>query len=388
MFSSFRTEPYAWSGVLHLAGQRQAIDLNPPYQRQGSLWTLVQKQLLMDSILNAFNMPKIYLHQFPTKQDKTGQRFTAAVIDGKQRLEAIWGFMDGDFALADDFVFFDDPELDAGGATYHDLATDYAILRSRFDGTELSVVAVHTDDTDLLEDLFTRLNTQTNLTPGERRNALGGAIPPVLRRLAQHPFFTESIPFDTSRYRDRDLAAKFLYITSQGDIVTTKKKELDDFVGEYKATRPPLSSGRDRSLREQRRKKTRLERRARALERRVEDTLKRMHEFFRRSDDALRGQGVTTLFFHLFRLLGDSPTPRRFKPEVLSEFQEEVRATDRKQRRMAEGSGEGLTAGEQRLAEFLRHSQSLNDAYAIRSRYRVLRDELADRYRVKLPDPE
>ena len=41
--------------------QRDTIDLNPPYQRRGGLWSAREKSYLIDSILNDYDIPKLYL---------------------------------------------------------------------------------------------------------------------------------------------------------------------------------------------------------------------------------------------------------------------------------------------------------------------------------------
>jgi len=40
---------------------RDKIDLDPSYQRRGDLWPLWNKQLLINSILNRYDIPKIYV---------------------------------------------------------------------------------------------------------------------------------------------------------------------------------------------------------------------------------------------------------------------------------------------------------------------------------------
>ena len=45
-----------------LSKKRKKIDTNPDYQRP-AVWTKAQKQLLIDSILRDFDVPKIYLHE-------------------------------------------------------------------------------------------------------------------------------------------------------------------------------------------------------------------------------------------------------------------------------------------------------------------------------------
>ncbi|MEP5219215.1 MAG: DUF262 domain-containing protein, partial [Lentilitoribacter sp.] len=81
------------STVILLYSERDEIRINPEYQRQGSVWTLEKKQLLIDSILNDYDLPKIYFHELEGSEIKSaGYRFS--VIDGRQRLETIWAFLD------------------------------------------------------------------------------------------------------------------------------------------------------------------------------------------------------------------------------------------------------------------------------------------------------
>ena len=65
--------------------ERNVIDESPPYQRQGAIWSTEKRQLFVDSILNNFDVPKIYLHDLRGHDPVV--KF--AVIDGKQRLDAI-----------------------------------------------------------------------------------------------------------------------------------------------------------------------------------------------------------------------------------------------------------------------------------------------------------
>lgn len=48
---------------------KDRIDTNPDYQRP-SVQTVPQKQLLMDTILRGFDIPKLYLRQVATGPDK------------------------------------------------------------------------------------------------------------------------------------------------------------------------------------------------------------------------------------------------------------------------------------------------------------------------------
>ena len=52
----------AWS----LFRMRDRIKMDPVYQRQGDIWTLEKRRLLIDTMINGFDVPKLYLHKFQT----------------------------------------------------------------------------------------------------------------------------------------------------------------------------------------------------------------------------------------------------------------------------------------------------------------------------------
>lgn len=58
------------------------IDPNPTYQRS-SVWKTPQKQLLIDSILRDFDIPKFYLRV------NNSSKFKYEIIDGQQRIRAL-----------------------------------------------------------------------------------------------------------------------------------------------------------------------------------------------------------------------------------------------------------------------------------------------------------
>src|SRR6266568_2176776 len=96
--------------------QRPNIDLSPPYQRRSGRWGRSDRAFLIDSILNEYDIPKIYMADFSfTNTPLNVSQLQYAVIDGKQRFETIFGFFDNAFPLDPNFVLFDDPNLTLGG---------------------------------------------------------------------------------------------------------------------------------------------------------------------------------------------------------------------------------------------------------------------------------
>ena len=120
---------------------RSSIDDYPPYQRRADRWSLGQRQRFIDSLLNGYDVPKLYLHDLrgiePTK--------VYAVVDGKQRLPRDLGLRRGEFPLGPDFVLEADPARrpsarpPRAGMRWTDLDPAW---RQAFLGTYVSVVLV------------------------------------------------------------------------------------------------------------------------------------------------------------------------------------------------------------------------------------------------------
>ncbi|RYF44383.1 MAG: DUF262 domain-containing protein [Comamonadaceae bacterium] len=124
-------------------GRRFDIDMEPPYQRKGKLWSISDKQLLIDSVLNEYDVPKLYIADFTLKEsvlNKSGLKY--AIIDGKQRIESIFDFLDGTLVLAEDFIWYKDPAAKLGGLGYRDLLMLYPEAAQTFDDYIPSVVAI------------------------------------------------------------------------------------------------------------------------------------------------------------------------------------------------------------------------------------------------------
>jgi hypothetical protein len=325
--------------------------VDPVYQRQGEVWSRAKQRLLIDSIINRFDIPKIYFHEHPTRVDVDGRRIKYSLVDGRQRLEAIWDFLDGRFALADDFVLLEDKSNEGAGKTYHELEKDLPEVAALFAATTLDVMLIRTDDLDLIEEMFSRLNEAVPLNAAEKRNGTGGPLRAAVRELVSTPFFADRLPFKNNRYRHYDLATKFLFWVQQGGPDDVKKRQLDDFWGEVKMA----DDG---------------EVIAAALTTGVEDVTSVMEGTFVSQDPLLTSIGMISAYFLLFQELiaNGEDLPRRAD---LLDF-EDVR----KLRRFEEE--EDLSEPQRRLLEFDRLAQSPNDGGALEYRLNVLKGFLGD----------
>jgi hypothetical protein len=186
------------------------IKLDPEFQREGNIWTPKQKSELIESILIGIPLPILYL-----KEDKEGNWI---LIDGRQRLSAIFDFMDNKFALSN--------------LTILKQLNSYQFKENeerRFDKTNL---VLNTSDRGKIEDvnlilhiikeptpekltydLFDRVNRGgTRLNNQEMRNAIyqGSATSflKTLSRLSSFKLATSNI--SSSRMKDRYLVLRFI----------------------------------------------------------------------------------------------------------------------------------------------------------------------------------
>jgi len=192
----------------HTYSYKDTFDLNPPYQRRGGIWTKAQRQLLVDSVLGGFDIPKLYLHENPWHSpDKE-----YAVADGKQRLLTLWSFMNNEFSISENFTLVDSTNLPNGlprpGSFYKDLAPAW---QDHFAGTSLDFVVITTpkdakDAERAIREVFTRLNSGASLSAGEKARARAGSLQDLARSISTHEFLTKCVSISTKRGEDMLLA--------------------------------------------------------------------------------------------------------------------------------------------------------------------------------------
>lgn len=211
--------------------RKTKIDMEPTYQRRGHLWSPTDKAYLVDSILNGFDVPKFYVADFTYADSKLNKKqLPYAIIDGKQRFEAIFDFFEGRITLNPDFVLLENPNLKLGRLGYRDLQQNHADIVEIFDNYSLAVMSVITDSEELINALFVRLNRSKPLTGAEIRNAMAGPAPDIIRQLTKHEFFSELTAFPVTRGQDLNAVAKLLLFEFHDKPQETKKDSLDSFI--------------------------------------------------------------------------------------------------------------------------------------------------------------
>ena len=181
------------------------IDPRPSYQR-GPVWSVSQKQLLIDSIFRGFDIPQLYL---------TGAQnpsYEWEVVDGQQRLRAIWEFFDGEYKLSEDADRVGEHVI--ADKTFDELPPE---IKINLQSHSLSIVILAEENEGEIEEMFLRLQNGSSLNSAEKRNAISGDLRDFVNETSlTHRFFTECVAVQNKRYAHDELIAQMLLIEKQG----------------------------------------------------------------------------------------------------------------------------------------------------------------------------
>ena len=202
-------------------GRKDRIDTNPDFQRP-AVWSRAQKQLLIDTILRGYDIPKFYWRKTGTKPD------TYDVGDGQQRLRAIWEFKAGDYRTAKDAEPIDGEPI--ANLKFDELPDDLTI---RFDTYNLDVIVLTDTDEEEVREMFLRLQNGTSLKAQEKRNAMPGQMREFVKTTAEHPFF-EQCAFANSRFTFDLVAAQMILIELSGGPCNIKNGNLNKMYEDHR----------------------------------------------------------------------------------------------------------------------------------------------------------
>ena len=180
------------------------IDLQPDFQRD-LVWNLLKKQSLIDTILRDWQFPPVFL-----VVPKCGEYLE--VLDGQQRINAIYEFMGDRFPVNGKMEPIDSDISVLDGLKYSQLPKD---VQWRFGRYSLRVCELCDYRQEEPYELFFRLNQGSVLTPAEKRNTLYGPVREQVRelvsRMDSHKLSVERIGFNNSRLSYQDVASRLLY---------------------------------------------------------------------------------------------------------------------------------------------------------------------------------
>jgi hypothetical protein len=186
----------------------------PEWQR-GEVWDTPKKQQLIDSILRGWRLPKFYFVLIDEDEYE--------VVDGQQRLTAIYEFFANELPLAPKAA------VEFGGFYYRDLKQKYS---DAFDDFEIDFDEIDDATEEELKQFFQRLQEGLPLTSSEKLNAVHSKLRDFCRSMAKHDFFGNAIAAPNTRFAHFDIVSKVAAIEIEG--IETGLR-FDDLKGIFEA---------------------------------------------------------------------------------------------------------------------------------------------------------
>lgn len=326
--------------------EKNSYELNPPYQREAGIWSDDKKTKLIDSIFNRYDLPKFYCHDIRVKKEP----FKYNVIDGKQRLSAIWDFMENKFRLGSNFSLqLDISNPPKPGDFFRDLSQDAVDLFREYN---LDVVLVSEADEQDIEELFSRLNAGESLNAAEQRRALGGEMRDLIIEIGKNDFFTDYLGFNPKRYANEEIAAKLLKIEHSKYLTGArycdlKKRHLDEMVTQNKTIPTDVKA---------------------KLTKEVTKNLNDMKKSFDKNDPHLSKQSYPQMYYYFCKHLKEDYNHPAL-PKKISDFMDTFKLLREDNNKLDENQRE------YKLAEYGRHAQQgTNDLTSMEWRDECLRE--------------
>ncbi|MGE0454325.1 MAG: DUF262 domain-containing protein [Vicinamibacteria bacterium] len=184
----------------------------PDWQRQ-EVWDRAKKQQLIDSILRGWRLPKFYFLRVSSDPEQY------EVVDGQQRLSAIFDFFDNALPLAAGAA------QEFGGPFYNDLPTN---ISDRFDDFQIQFDVIEEGDEKEIKEFFQRLQQGLQLSSSEKLNALQSKLRDFAKKLSRQRFFEDKVAIADRRYAHLDIVAKVAAIEIDGIDTGLRYDDLKD----------------------------------------------------------------------------------------------------------------------------------------------------------------
>ena len=217
--------------------KRQTIKLDPEYQRRHR-WKNDTSSRLIESLILNIPIPVIYLSQdFDVDTETEESRYS--VIDGQQRLTAIYKYFENEYPL-EGLITLDS----LNGIFYKDLPP---FLTRRLEERTIKCLRIDsTVDTQVKIDIFERLNSgSVKLEPQELRNAVYiGRGNELCKTLSKHENFRKLLQINLNnpdeetkvqKMEDVELVLRFFTLINENynSFRRTKDYSFSNFLSDY-----------------------------------------------------------------------------------------------------------------------------------------------------------
>lgn len=222
------------------------------YQRKSNVWAEDKKSFLIDSILKNYPVPAIFIRPIVDENGKTKYD----IVDGKQRLQAIINFIEGDIPLTS--YFAEDGFLDEDGRRLaehisgknfdeikHEKLTNEYI--KQFWTYTLQIEYLYEDDLESVSSVFDRLNRNGEpLNSQELRNAKYSTTPllKLVQKLSENAYLKDKFErLKIERMEDEEFVSELLFLILDKKTLDSTPITLDEKYEKYKNNNTALVEG-------------------------------------------------------------------------------------------------------------------------------------------------
>jgi len=209
--------------------KRKDFVINRDYQRQAGVWPDSARTYFIDTILEGYPFPKIYIYQVFNEKSN---RPIKEVVDGQQRVTTILDFMENKFKLTS-------ASHDYKGMYYRDLDDE---KKREFMSYHVETSTILTATRSELLEMFRRINAyNAPLSPAEKRHATyqGAFKWFVVEQADKYSPLLESFKVHTSKQLSRMADAEYisdLVVALEKGIVAKSAKNIDNLYKKYERT--------------------------------------------------------------------------------------------------------------------------------------------------------
>lgn len=196
------------------------------YQRR-SVWSEKDKVRLIETILLQLVIPELFFWRADTDPE-TGVS-TTHIVDGQQRIKAIYSFINNEFKLKPQYLLDSSIKSEYSNKYFKDLNAE---TRKAFWNYQLMIIEIDSMATrDDIIIMFNRLNlTDYSLNDQEKRNSVSGEFAALARELSDNPLWDEKRLFtgpDVKRMKDVEFCASIVLLYRKGIIDQTDQSALN-----------------------------------------------------------------------------------------------------------------------------------------------------------------
>lgn len=180
------TYSITWFKKVYEAGELQ---MSPPFQRN-PVWTEREKSFLIDSILNGYPIPEIYIQEIVTEKGDAAY----VIVDGQQRIRAVLDFIEGNFEI------YEGESDKWSGLSFDDLSVEE---KKRFFSYKFVVRTLPDISDDEIRSIFKRINkNNVRLNAQElRQSTYSGDFILSMRKISDKEYWKDLPIFTPEKVR-------------------------------------------------------------------------------------------------------------------------------------------------------------------------------------------